>query len=119
MALPLVKGNANTQILRSSFRDPAGFVFTSDGVVHRQVNTSYQRHYDHLMSSGLYEVLTTSRHLISHVEVSAPVRDAAAAYKVLRPEPVPFISYPYEWCFGQLKAAALATLEIQQQALAY
>jgi hypothetical protein len=30
---------------------------------------------------------------------------------------VPFVSYPYEWCFGELKDAALATLEIQQIAL--
>jgi len=32
---------------------------------------------------------------------------------------VPFISYPYEWSFSQLKAAALATLEIQKRALAF
>ncbi|MGZ8481529.1 MAG: SAM-dependent methyltransferase, partial [Candidatus Limnocylindria bacterium] len=27
------------------------------------------------------------------------------------------ISYPYEWCFGQLQAAALLTLDIQSRAL--
>ena len=36
---------------------------------------------------------------------------------MLRPEPVPFISYPYEWCFGQFKAAALLTLAIQRRAI--
>ena len=30
---------------------------------------------------------------------------------------VPFISYPYEWSFGQYKHAALATLSIQLRAL--
>ncbi len=30
-----------------------------------------------------------------------------------------FISYPYEWSFGQLKDAALATLSIQKRALQY
>jgi ribosomal protein L11 methylase PrmA len=30
---------------------------------------------------------------------------------------VPIISYPYEWCFSQLKDAALATLAIQLRAL--
>ena len=30
---------------------------------------------------------------------------------------VPFISYPYEWSFGALKDAALATLSIQKRAL--
>ena len=36
---------------------------------------------------------------------------------MLQPEPVRFISYPYEWCFGQLRDAALLTLEIQERAL--
>ena len=30
---------------------------------------------------------------------------------MLRPEPIQFISYPYEWSFGQLRDAALLTLE--------
>src|SRR5690606_1323025 len=39
------------------------------------------------------------------------------AYKVIQPHVVPFISYPYEWCFSQLKDAALLTLRIQKIAL--
>jgi hypothetical protein len=39
------------------------------------------------------------------------------AYKVIRPEPIEFISYPYEWSFSQYQDAALATLEIQRRAL--
>src|SRR6185295_13694272 len=35
------------------------------------------------------------------------------------PEPIPFVSYPYEWSFGELKAAALATLEIEGRAVAH
>jgi hypothetical protein len=31
---------------------------------------------------------------------------------------VEFVSYPYEWAFGQLKDAALLTLELQERALA-
>ena len=30
---------------------------------------------------------------------------------------IPFISYPYEWSFSQLKAAALLTLDIQLRAI--
>ena len=37
---------------------------------------------------------------------------------MLQPEPLPFISYPYEWSFGQLKDAALLTLDLQLLALA-
>jgi ribosomal protein L11 methylase PrmA len=37
----------------------------------------------------------------------------------LYPRKIPFISYPYEWSFQQLKDAALATLSIQKRALKY
>jgi hypothetical protein len=39
------------------------------------------------------------------------------AYKIIKPEPIQFISYPYEWCFSQLRDAALTTLKIQKKAL--
>lgn len=103
--------------VRSSFRDPAGWVFDLDGVIHRQVNLGYQAHYDALMNSGLYAALTGRGLLVRHTEVPAYVSGDAAAYKVLRPEAIPFISYPYEWCFSQLKDAALATLAIERAAL--
>ena len=39
------------------------------------------------------------------------------AYKVIQPEIVPFISYPYEWSFSQFKDAALLTLAATRAAL--
>jgi hypothetical protein len=103
--------------LPSSFRDPSGFVFVRDGVLYRQVNRVHREHYDRLMASGLYERLATDGLLVPHEEDDAVPAAPDLAYKVLRPERVPFVSYPYEWCFGQLKAAALATLAIQRTAL--
>ncbi len=100
-----------------SFRDPSGFLFTRDGVLYRQVNAVYRKHYDLLMGSGLYKALADAGILVRHEEVDIPPADPGTAYKILRPERVPFISYPYEWCFGQLKDAALATLGIQKKAL--
>jgi hypothetical protein len=41
------------------------------------------------------------------------------AYKVIKPRQIPFINYPYEWSFEQLKAAALLTLKIQQKAMLF
>ena len=102
----------------SSFRDPSGHVFLRDGKLLRQVNRSYQDNYDLLLRSGLYQALVDARLLIPHQEVQEPPDDPGSAYKVIRPEPIPFISYPYEWSFGQLRDAALATLEIQKRALA-
>lgn len=70
-----------------------------------------------LMESGLYEKLSKGGFLIPHQEVDQPAAEPEAAYKIIQPERVPFISYPYEWSFGQLKAAALVTLSIQKRAL--
>lgn len=69
------------------------------------------------MHSGLYEELVRDRLMVAHEDVPIRIADAPPAHAVLRPEPIPFISYPYEWCFSQLKAAALLTLELQRRAL--
>lgn len=104
----------------SSFRDPSGFVFYGeDGSLYRQVNNLYRAEYDMLMSSGLYDRLVKERLLIPHQEVDNTPRETDDAYRVIQPERVPFISYPYEWCFSQLKDAALLTLKIQRLALEY
>ena len=102
----------------ASFRDPAGTIFYQNGIVKRQVNQCYQRQYDALMESGLYRQLTTQKLLIPHQEVSlSDALDAEKAYRVIAPEQLAFISYPYEWCFGQYKAAALATLKLHRAAM--
>lgn len=101
----------------SSFRDPSGFLFRRDGVLLRQVNPPYARHYDRLLESGLHAALLERGWLISHDELDAGAGETAAAYRVLRPAEVPFISYPYEWSFGQYRDAALLTLDIQSLAL--
>ncbi len=101
----------------ASFRDPSGFIFKRDGVVYRQVNASYREDYDLLMSSGLYEALVKDGLLLRHEEVAPSTALSGDAYKVLRPVQLPFISYPYEWCFSQLRDAALTTLAVQRRAL--
>jgi len=106
--------------LSNSFRDPAGFLYQKDGVLYRQVNQEYRPHYEKLISSGLYEKLAANGWLVrSHEENVMHAAEPASAFKVLRPERLPFISYAYEWCFSQLKAAALLTLEIQKLSLAH
>ena len=107
-----------TNRLPSSFRDPSGFLFTENGTLFRSVSRTYQQHYDHLIQSGLYNKLVADELLIPHMEVRQHDENNDE-YKIIQPEIVPFISYPYEWCFSQLKDAALATLKIQKQALNY
>jgi hypothetical protein len=69
------------------------------------------------MSSGLYKSLIDEGLLVPHEEVDIEPAEPDKAYKIIRPELVEFISYPYEWCFSQLKDAALTTLLIQKKAL--
>jgi ribosomal protein L11 methylase PrmA len=104
-------------VINASFRDPSGFLFTRDGRLYRQINQAYSQDYDILLSSGLYEKLTAWKLLIPHKEASVEAADPSLVYKIIEPEPVIFISYPYEWSFSQLKDAALATLRIQKIAL--
>jgi hypothetical protein len=100
-----------------SFRDPSGFVFWHEGVLYRQVNAPSEGQYRPLIDSGLYDELVADHLLVPHEEVSLRPSNAPPAYAVLKPQIVPFVSYPYEWCFGQLKAAALVTLDIQKRAM--
>lgn len=100
----------------SSFRDPAGFIFKLGNTIYRQVNTEGREDYDLFVSSGLSAELQKLGLIVPFKEVknTKPFGDDTRRYKVLQPEQIPFISYPYEWSFAQLKEGALLTLRIQQ-----
>lgn len=107
----------NKNQLSASFRDPSGFLFRLEGSLFRQVNHSYALDYQNLMDSGLYGKLIKLGLLIPHRESDVVPPEPEMAFKVIQPERVPLISYPYEWPFSFLKDAALATLRIQKIAL--
>lgn len=106
-------------IIASSFRDPSGFLFFHDGMLYRQIEPGYRENYDYLMQSGLYRALVEAGLLIAHEEVEQSPAVSETAYKILWPDLIPFITYPYEWCFSQFKQAALVTLRVQQTALEF
>jgi hypothetical protein len=103
----------------SSFRDPSGFLFSRNGILYRQINKEYQGHYLHFVHSGLCEKLFSNQLLIPHLDTTITPQNPDMAFKVIEPLTIPFISYPYEWSFSQLKDAALLTLEIQKISLEY
>jgi ribosomal protein L11 methylase PrmA len=70
------------------------------------------------MSSGLYEKLIEAGLIIPHQEVDTEPEEPSQAYQIVQPEPLQFVSYPFEWSFSQLKDAALTTLKIQLRAFA-
>ena len=111
-----------TAIVSGSFRDPCGCLIQRHDVLTRLIRPLYQKHYEHLFQSGLYKDLTEAGLLVAHRE-SPPEREDVETYgelyKLIQPDLIPMISYPYEWCFSQLQAAALTTLEIEKRALAH
>lgn len=101
----------------ASYRDPSGFVFTYNGILYRQVNLSFKNDFETFISSGLYQVLTADGLLIPHETINQNLTGSPEWLSTLKPEAIPFISYPYEWSFGMLKDAALLTLRIALKAL--
>lgn len=76
--------------------------------------------FEFVRSSGLVDELIRSDNLIGEKVVDNAILGAAGenAVLVLEHPRVPFVSYPYEWCFSALKDAALLHLDILLKALA-
>ena len=102
-----------------SFRDPAGRVFELDNKIYRSVTNVGQKDYQFFLDSGLAESLQKSNWIIPFRQVERSEAEFAQenVYAWLLVDKVPFISYPYEWSFHQLKDSAVLTLKIQLAAL--
>lgn len=101
----------------SSFRDPAGALYFEDEVLYRFLSENHLKDFQLLKDSGLLEILYHEGSLVVHHQVHRNETAENEKGIVLRPELIPFISYPYEWSFSALKEAALLTLSIQIKAL--
>jgi len=101
----------------ASWRDPSGFIFRREGSLLRQIQPVWLEEWTAFRESALAKRLVLGGKLLPWQD--APLSDAfdASAAAVIRPDVVPFISYPYEWTFGQLRDAALLTLDVQTTAL--
>ena len=104
---------------QGSFRDPSGQVYEHNGRIFRTVNEAARGSYEASRDAGVIADLSAKRRLVQCDEVAAsawPDSIPRAAY-LLEHQRIPFISYPYEWCFGELKAAALHHLSLQLELL--
>lgn len=102
-----------------SFRDPRGHVYWAGNRVFRTILEPAARDYEFARSSGLTEKLIAAGLLIQAKPADLSSFETVGdkvCYFLEHPR-IPFISYPYEWCFTALKAAALTHLDIQLQAL--
>ena len=102
-----------------SFRDPSGHVYLAEDRVYRTVTQSAVKDFDFVRSTGLITKLISSGRLIPETIVDGDkIKVTAENTSFVLEHPIlPFISYPYEWTFGGLKAAALLHLDIHLAAL--
>ncbi len=80
----------------------------------KTINKPYLETFKKFNNSDLAKDLWERELLIQH-EIVEEKNDKL----VLKINKVPFVSYPYEWCFDELKDAALLVLEIEKMALEY
>jgi hypothetical protein len=98
-----------------SFRDRNGRIFYDGGRVLRGISESAWQDFRKLESTPFFSRYVGEGKLVNTRTSSRPVTGSWSA--VLEHEPIPFISYPYEWAFGMLKDSALLQLELLLAAL--
>jgi SAM-dependent methyltransferase len=106
-----------------SFRDRRGRVFHSGDAVYRCLSSKGLEAWKALEASALFRRFVSAGKLAPTRQIDAEPgwhqlpACATSWAAVLQHEPIPFISYPYEWCFGMLRDAALLNLELLDAAL--
>lgn len=103
-----------------SYRDRRGHVFYANGNVYRSILLSGEADYKKIRDQGIIQDSIEKGFLVGTREIE---KDDLKKYVsrnaeedisyILKHEKVPFISYPYEWSFSQLKTAALHHLDFQ------
>ena len=103
----------------SSFRDPDSVLEFDTKFYYRKISANYLPHYLFFKKSGLKDELIKEGYILPFEEIVDEQPNVGFANQVLKTEKIPFVSYPYEWSFSQLKTAALQTLKINLKALEF
>lgn len=105
-------------INRGSFRDPGSRVYEQGDRIFRWVGRHGAGSYEQARDTGALDRLIKKGFFVSAQECSeALIPDNPGTAYVLEHERIPFISYPYEWCFSLLKRAAIFHLDLHLQAM--
>src|SRR6266511_434413 len=106
----------------ASFRDPASTVFYLDGHVLRGLSKQGAADYEALTATRFFPQAVQAGQIVGTrtvPEEELPAADGDSSWAmVLEHDRIPVVSYPYEWTFSMLKAAALLHLDLLQQGLA-
>lgn len=102
-------------LIPGSFRDVAGNVYEVDGRIFRTVNPCACKDFEAVRDSGVVAESIANGFLITSNNVEPGDRPATIPDTpyLIEHERIPYVSYPYEWSFSQLKAAALHHLDFQ------
>jgi len=100
-----------------SFRDPGGRVFIRDGEIYRTLDDHALVNWRTLAATTFFPREVAAGRIIATEPADRmdPIGDWAG---ILHHERVPVITYPYEWTFSMLRAAALLQLDLLLAALA-
>ena len=102
-----------------SFRDPGGYILSDGDRIVRIVMEPKEQDCRQALERGVYSALADKGYLLPALEMSkeeARSFDPDAVLALEHPK-LPFVSWPYEWCFEELKAAALLHLDMHLAAI--
>ncbi len=102
---------------QGSFRDNKGFVFYHQGNVLRAVNKSYESEWQALAQSELFRKLREKKRIPAFTILKDTFGLGPEIASTVQVQKIPFISWPSEWTFDQLRDAALLTLNVYRTAL--
>ena len=101
----------------ASLRDPSGTVYRIEDRIYRSVSAHGAKAFMAAWQQGVLQRCAEKKQLIATelLTKSSPEQHTIApdAAYILRHPTLPLVTYPYEWSFGALKAAATAHLDLQ------
>ena len=97
---------------KGSFRDPAGRIFYHNNKVYRKLSKLGETRLKYIIDKNIIMDSIKNNFLINSKIVKLD-EDLAINNEdiIFEHEKIPFISYPYEWTFSQLKSAAIHHLD--------
>lgn len=100
--------------IKGSYKDPKGYVYKKKGKLYRKVTQYGFDNYIAAKNSGIFRKLTRKNNLVNFKEVNVSNKRKEIELNI---EEIPYISYPYEWSFNQVKDAAIFHIKFHLELL--
>lgn len=97
----------------ASFKDNHGNVYHHENKIFRAINSSGKELFEDLVENNIIEESTKNNFLIETSIINNKNFLNVNCSYLVEHKKIPFLSYPYEWSFDQLKIAALHHLNFQ------